>query len=75
VRIIGGWNRLRILFVVRVNIKQQVPDDDYDYDYDYGCGGDRDGPRNFGLMQTPNAADSPRIHRIQSPLKLKNIKY
>jgi hypothetical protein len=45
-------------------------DDDDDDDDD-----DRDGLRNVGLIRTCDAADSPRrLHQIQSPRKLKNLK-
>jgi len=40
----------------------QIPNDEDDDDDDDD---DRDGPRNIGSLQTPDAADSPRrLHRI-----------
>jgi hypothetical protein len=47
-----------------------IPDDDDDDD------DDRDGLRNVGSIETPDAADSPRrFHRIYSPRKLRNKCY
>jgi hypothetical protein len=59
-RQISVWNRR---FEEHLGHYQIPNDDDYD---------DRDGPRNVGFIQTSDAADSlRRLHRIQSPRKLK----
>jgi hypothetical protein len=56
-------SRIILVIIIRDLICQlcQIPDDDDDDDDD----DDRDGSRNVGSIQTPNASDSPRrINRI-----------